>query len=47
MESWLSLLWWVWLPVTLYLDAFPEITDPKDNATLPGLVLGLFMVCLD
>lgn len=33
--------------MTLSLHAFPEITDPKNNATLPSLALELFMVCLD
>lgn len=28
------------------LTAFPEITDPKNNAKLPSLALDLFMVRL-
>ena len=31
----------------LSLDAFPEITDPKNSVPLASLALELFMVCLD
>ena len=35
------------LLMTLSLDTFPEITDPKTNVTLLSLVLELFVLSLD